>query len=81
MAHYAHKEIRYSFENIWLVRTIPGNGSKEPNSLDPYLDILVDELLAISNKEVYDAYQGAPFTLKAEILMYVLDYPGLGKGF
>ena len=61
--------------------TIPGNGTREPNSLDPYLDILVDELLAISNKEVFDAYQRAPFKLKAEILMYVLDYPGLAKVF
>ena len=75
------REIRYSFGNFWLVGTVPGNGTKEPNSLDPYLDILVDELLAISNKEVFDAYQGAPFKLKADILMYVLDYPGLGKVF
>ena len=75
------REIRYSYGNIWLVGTIPGNGTKEPNSLDPYLDILVDELLSISNKEVFDAYQGAPFKLKAEILMYVLDYPGLSKVF
>ena len=74
-------EIRYTFGNFWLVGTIPGNGTKEPNTLDPYLDILVDELLAISNKETFDAYQNAPFKLKADILMYVLDYPGLGKVF
>ena len=44
--------------------TVPGNGTKEPNGLDPYLDIFVDELLAISDKDVFDAYQGAPFKLK-----------------
>lgn len=75
------REIRYSFGNIWLVGTIPGNGTKDPNSLDSYLDILVDEILAISNKEVFDAYQGAPFKLKTQILMYVLDYTGLAKVF
>ena len=61
--------------------TVPGNGTKEPNNLDPYLSILVDELLTITNKEMFDAYQGAPFNLKVDILMYVLDYPGIGKVF
>ena len=77
------RNIRNVFGNFWLVGTVPGNGNKEPNSLDPYLDILVDELLAISNKEMFDAYQGAraPFNLKVDILMYVLDYPGISKVF
>ena len=75
------RDIRYSFGNFWLVGTIPGNGTKEPNRLDPYLDILVDELLSLSNKIVFDAYQGAPFQLKVDILMYVLDYPGISKVF
>ena len=75
------RDIRYAFGNFWLVGTVPGNGNKEPNSLDPYLDILVDELLAISNREIFDAYQGAPFSLKVDILMYVLDYPGISKVF
>ena len=44
------RKMRYSFSNIWLVGTIPGNGTKEPQSLDPYLSVLVDELLSITNK-------------------------------
>ena len=47
------REIRYTFGNFWLVGTIPGNGT---NSLDPYLDILVDELLTISNKEIFEMH-------------------------
>lgn len=48
--------------------------SQEPNTSDPYLSILVDELLSITNKEVFDAYQDAPFKMKVDILMYILDY-------
>lgn len=75
------RDIRYSFGNFWLVGTIPGNGTKEPKSLDPYLSILVDELLSITNQLVFDAYQGAPFKLKVDILLHILDYPGIGKVF
>lgn len=75
------RKIRYSFGNFWLVGTVPGSGTKEPQHLDPYLGILVDELLTITNKEVYDAYQCAPFTMKVDILLYIMDYPGIGKVF
>ena len=61
--------------------TVPGNGTKEPNSLDPYLSILVDEILELTNKKLFDAYQQAPFTLKIDVLLYVLDYPGISKVF
>jgi len=66
---------------VWLAGIVPGNRSKEPNNLNPYLSILVDELLAITNKKVLDAYQDAPFTLKVNVLLYVLDYPGISKVF
>ena len=75
------RTIRYSFGNIWLVETVPSNSSKEPNSLDPYLSILVDELISITNKEVFDSYQKAPFTMKVGILLYILDYKAVGKVF
>ena len=64
-----------------LVGIVPGNGTKEPKSLDPYLEIVVDELLALSDRVVYDAYLKAPFQLKVNILFYTLDYPGIGKVF
>jgi len=36
--------------------------------------VVVDEFLQLSGgTTLYDAYQGAPFKLKAEILLYVLD--------
>lgn len=72
---------RHLFGNVWLVATIPGNDNKEPNSLDPYLEIMVDELLEISNQRFYDSYQNVPFNLKVNVLLYVLDYPAIAKVF
>ena len=60
---------------------MPANKSKEPHNLNPYLDILVDELLEITGSTVFDAYRNAPFTLKVELLLYILDYPGICKLF
>ena len=62
-----------------LVGIIPGNGSKEASDLNPYINILVDELLELSCSSLFDAYQNAPFKCKVSILLYILDYPGLGK--
>ena len=75
------RRIRCSYENFWLVGTVPGNGTKEPRCLDPYIEILVDELLSITNKNMFDAYQGASFQFKANVLLYILDYPGIAKVF
>ena len=41
----------------------------------------MDELLSLSNSQIYDAYRQADFNMKVEILFYVLDYPGVGKVF
>ena len=50
------KNIRHAFFNMFLVGIIPGNGSKEASNVHPYLEILVDELLSISNAKMYDSY-------------------------
>ena len=75
------RSIRHVFSNMFFMGIIPGNGKKEANSIHPYLEILVDELISLTNAEMYDAYKQANFNLKVEILLYVLDYPGLGKVF
>ena len=71
--------MRNLFASILLVGIIPSNGSKEPHSLTPYLDVLVDEMLELCSCTMFDAYQNAPFKCKAAILLHVLDYPGIGK--
>ena len=73
------RKVRNLFSSILLVGIIPSNGSKEPQSLTPYLDVLVDEMLELCSSTLYDSYQKAPFKCKAAVLLYVLDYPGIGK--
>ena len=74
------REMRNSFSSILLLGIVPGNGTHEPQTLDPYTEVMIDELIQISgNAAIYDAYKNEPFKLKAEILLYTLDYPGLGK--
>ena len=69
-----------AFANLLLVGIIPaGDGGKEAKNLNPYLDILVYELLSLSNQRIFDSYSQAPFNLKVQILLHVLDYPGIGK--
>ena len=73
------RNMRYHFGSILLVGIIPSNGTQEPRSLNPYLEILVDELLKLSGSTLYDAYQKAPFKCKVAVLLYILDYPGISK--
>lgn len=73
------RHLRNRFASILLVGIIPSNGSHEPKSLNPYLDILVDELLELSSCKLYDAYQKAPFNCKVALLLHILDYPGMCK--
>ena len=73
------RRLRNKFASIMLVGIIPSNSGQEPRSLNPYLDILVDELLELSGCTLFDAYQEAPFQCKVALLLYILDYPGISK--
>ena len=76
------RRIRYQFANLLLAGIIPSQTEGgEPKNLDPYLEVLVDEIIALSGCKLYDGYRNAPFTAKVEIMVYVLDYQGLGKVF
>ena len=75
------KNLRHLFSGISLLGIIPGNDG-EPKKSDPYMEILVDELLELSEGvPSYDALSNSSFLLRAGILNYVLDYPGLNKAF
>ena len=64
---------------MFLTGIIPG--PKEPKNMDPYLDIVVDDILDLENVTVYDAYKNESFSLKGNVLLHVLDYPGQNKVF
>ena len=67
------RRLRNKFASIMLVGIIPSNSGQEPRSLNPYLDILVDELLELSGCTLFDAYQEAPFQCKVALLLYILE--------
>ena len=70
------------FENIMLVGVVPAQtDSQEPKHLDPYLEIVVDEILELSGSTFCDASRNDSFTFRVALMNYVLDYPGLGKVF
>ncbi|XP_068748657.1 uncharacterized protein [Montipora capricornis] len=76
------RSIRNLFSNLLLVGIIPAQeDGKEPYHLDPYLEILVDELLCLTDMKMYDAYRKESFPIKVGILLHVLDYQGIGKVF
>ena len=75
------QEICNKIGNLMLLGIVPGNRTKEPDNLNPYIEVIVDELSVLSNASVFDSHQNAWFQLKVEILLHVLDYPGIGKVF
>ena len=73
------RHVRNLAGSVLLTGIIPGRS--EPKSMDPYLDVLVDELVEMNDAVIYDGYQDESFKLKAEVFMHVLDYPGQNKVF
>ena len=72
--------LRKSVRGIMLVGIIPGNGRKEAFHVDPYLDILVDELMVLSHCQLYQPeYMAAPIEIKVRLLQYILDFPAISK--
>ena len=64
---------------LQLVGIIPGRS--EPKNTDPYMDVLVDELLELNGTILFDAFKNEKFSLKANIVLHILDYPGQNKLF
>ena len=75
------KVCRNLFENVMLVGVIPANGKGEAKSVDPYLEVVVDEIMTLSENLFYDGYRDEQFCFRVHLHNYVLDYPGLNKVF
>ena len=66
--------LRKSVGRILLTGIVPGNGRKEANHIDPYLDILVEELLILADCHIYHApYMSAPVNIKVKLLPFILS--------
>jgi len=73
------RQIRNLPGSIILAGIIPGKS--EPQNMDPYMEILVDELCSVNGLELYDSYRNEKFQLKVDLLLHILDYPGQNKLF
>ncbi|CAG2228214.1 unnamed protein product [Mytilus edulis] len=73
------QDIRYVLGPMMLLGIVPGHGRKEPKSLDPYISILVDELLVNMESKMYDSHKEAPVTVKIALLQYLCDIPAFSK--
>ena len=71
--------IQSKAESILLVGIIPGR--KEPKNLDPYFNLLVEELQKMCVQTIFDSLKNEHFSLKINILLNILDYPGQNKVF
>lgn len=62
-----------------LAGIIPG--PKEPQNTDPYIQLVVEEILNLNGTEMYDAFKDESLELQANISLHILDYPGQNKVF
>ncbi|VDI69941.1 Hypothetical predicted protein [Mytilus galloprovincialis] len=71
--------VRQILGPMMLVGIIPGTKTEEPKHLDPYLELIVDELLTLSECKLFNTYKGAPCKVKVALLQYQCDIPAFGK--
>ena len=72
-------DIRTKSTSLFLVGIIPG--PKEAKNMNPYLEVLIDELLDLPNHTIYDSHRKEPFAPHANIVLHILNYPGQNKVF
>ena len=79
------KTMRNKGNALILVTVVPSKDSRlgqgtEPN-LNIYIRLLTDELLKLTDCQLYSAYAKAPIHVKLELLMYFMDFQGYAKFF
>lgn len=63
--------------SMFLLGIIPG--PKEPEDTDPYLELVVEEIMQLNGKEFFDGLAKEKFKLKVNICLHIFDYPGQNK--
>lgn len=59
---------------MMLAGIIPG--PDEPRDFDPYLDIVVDDIMSLNKLKIYDAHGNVTFKVSTNICLHVFHYPG-----
>lgn len=73
------QEIRYFLGPLMLFEIVPGHRRKKSKSLDPYISILVDELLVYMEIKLHYSNKEAPITVKIILPQYLCDFPAFSK--
>ena len=71
-------KLRKSSSGIMIGGIIPGIGTGEPKSLEPYMELLVEELLSLQDCKMADE-NGKLLNVSVKLLNFVLDFPAIGK--
>ena len=72
-------QYRTMLDPMMLYGIIPGNGRQEPSSLEPYMELLVDEILTMDGQDFFNSYLGAPVSVKVRLVYYYCDIPAYSK--
>ena len=73
-------QIRQMLGPMLLVGIVPsGKNGHEPQSLEPYVERLVDEILQLSEYPLYSRYYNAPVNVKVALIQFLCDIPAYSK--
>ncbi len=74
-------EYRTVLGPLMVIGVIPGNSETggEPQSLDPYVEVFVDEILEIDGSVMFSAMKGKSVEVKASLLFITADLPAASK--
>ena len=69
--------VRRQAGSMMLTGLIPG--PREPKNTNPYVDVLVDDIMHLNTLTIHDGYKQDTFSLKANIVLNIFDYVGQNK--
>ncbi len=74
-------EYRTVLGPLMVIGVIPGNAETggEPQSLDPYVEVFVDEILEIDGSVMYSSLKAKSVEVKASLLFITADLPAASK--
>lgn len=79
------KHLRTRPGSLMLYGIIPGKRDRDGRgvepSLEPYQELVVEELLKLVSLEVYSAYSKAPISVRMELLVYLMDIQAYSNYF
>lgn len=73
--------LRNEMGHLMLCGVIEGDGKKEPPTLDPYMEVILQELQSCEGRLAYDALKKEFFALHVAVVRFITDFMGRCKLF